>query len=208
MEEMVVIRRKQFNPGPLQSYPPSFICTSILCPIYKHGSMWMCQGRIIYRVSWCSVIAWEKSWYKNYWSWCSCSRNIESASERGGILLPAFSLRLVSRRGETRPGLLYSSSRYTSISLLALLQNRNGKIYKHPRNYETNCIKIAGHVTIKIYKQKTTKILSTWNMGKGSISSLAWFELYLELCWEVSRRNIRFSSNTRFSVQQFWSDIK
>lgn len=112
------------------------------------------QGRIIYHLSWCSGIAREKSWYKNYWSWCSCSGNIETASERGGILLPAF--RLISRRGETRPGLLYSSSQYTSISPLALLQNRNGKIYVHPRNYETKCIKIAGHVVIKIYKQKTT----------------------------------------------------
>lgn len=26
----------------------------------------------------------------------------------------------------------------------------------HPRNYETKCVKIAGHVAIKIYKQKTT----------------------------------------------------
>lgn len=143
-----MIRRKQFNPCPLQSYPP------ILCPIYTHGSMWMYWSRVLYRVSWCSVIACEKSWYKNYWSWCSCSGNIETAWERGGILLPAF--RLVSRRGETRPGLLYSSSQCASISPLAVLQNHSSKIYVHPNNYEINCIKIAGHVTIKIYKQKTT----------------------------------------------------
>lgn len=158
-----MIRRNQFNPCPLQSYPP------ILCPIYRHGSMWMYRGRILYR-----EIACEKSWYKNYWSWCSCSENIKTASERVGILLPVF--RLVSRRGETRPGLLYSSSQSASFSPLALLQNHSSKTYVHPNNYEINCIKIAGHVTIKFINRKQQQNTIYMKYGKRfhSFSCMVW----------------------------------